>query len=63
MRRKLTYSDLADIISEVASYLESTDESCLERYFIELAGTGLFHDAIGWVVHNSKGCVIVETEY
>lgn len=63
MRRELTCNDLADIISEVASYLESTDESCLERYFMELSRTGLFHDAIGWVVHSSDNCVIVETEY
>ena len=63
MIRKLTPSDLPDIIEEVASYLESTDESSLERYFIELLRTGLFHDAIGWVVHCSEDCVIVENEY
>ena len=63
MRRKLTPSDLPDIIEEVASYLESTDDSSFERYFVELTKTGIFHDAIGWVVQCSDGCVTVETEY
>lgn len=63
MRRQLTCNDLPDIIGEVASYLESTDDSSFERYFMELAKTGLFHDAIGWVVQCTDDCVIVETEY
>ena len=63
MEREIKYDDLADIVGEVISYLEDTDESSLEGYFMELTNTGLFHDAIGMVVRRTNNSVIVETEY
>ena len=63
MEREIKYNDLADIVGEVISYLEDTDESSLEGYFLELTNTGLFHDAIGMVVRRTNNSVIVENEY
>lgn len=63
MEREIKYDDLADIVGEVISYLEDTDESSLEGYFLELTNTGLFHDAIGMVVRRTNNSVIVENEY
>lgn len=63
MRREIKYDDLADIVGEVISYLEDTDDSSLEGYFEELTRTGLFHDAIGKVVGRTNNSVMVENEY
>lgn len=63
MKRVITCDDLADIVCEVVSYLEDTDESSLEGYFNEITSTGLFHDAIGKVIERKGLSVTVETEY
>jgi hypothetical protein len=63
MKRVINCDDLADIVCEVVSYLEDTDESSLEGYFNEITNTGLFHDAIGKVIERRGLSVTVETEY
>ena len=58
---KKTKENLADILREMADYVESNGPE--EGYFEEIVGSGLFHDAIGEVVSMKNGVVEYVTEY
>jgi hypothetical protein len=61
--RIIRKEDLSEILTEIASYIESTDESSLMDYFNEIVKTGVFHDAIGEVVHREEDSVTTINEY
>lgn len=64
MSRTITKRELADILRECASYVES-DENYTSNlyYFAEITNSGLFHDAIGKVIKRETNKVIVTTDY
>lgn len=55
-----TQEQLAEILREMASYVESCQDY---SYFQEIVNTGLFHDAIGKVLENFGDEVNVSTDY
>jgi len=62
----VTYNSnqLAEILKEMASYVENLEEPCEEQYYFEhVIQSGLFHDAIGKIVDQKEGGVTVTTEY
>ena len=61
--RIIRKEELSGILTEMASYIESTDESALVDYFNEIVATGLFHDAIGKTVHREEDSVTTINEY
>lgn len=61
--RIIRKEDLSEILTEMASYIESTDESSLMDYFNEIIKTGVFHDAIGKVVYREEDSVTTINEY
>lgn len=64
MSKTLTKNDLANILRECASYVESEDNyTCNQFYFDEITNTGLFHDAIGKVIERDIKKVIIVTDY
>lgn len=55
---------LAEILKEMASYIENTNEHDEKQYFFEqITQTELFHDAIGKIVDQNEDEVTVTTEY
>lgn len=64
MSRTITKKELADILRECASYVESDDNYTTNHYyFAEITNTGLFHDAVGKVIEREIDKVIVSTDY
>ena len=60
-KRVITSKDLALVLQECANYAESVENA--DEYLIEIAKTGLFHDAIGKVIQSSNEEIVVITDY
>ena len=61
-----TVNDLADILKDMASYVEhcqSGGDESVDGYFREIIGTGLYHDAIGKSTDFSNGVNTFITDY
>ena len=64
MEKKITKENLAEVLEEMAAYVESEGiDEFTEGYFEEITKTGLFHDAVGKIVARENGSVTVVTEY
>lgn len=56
-------NDLGAILTEMQSYIQSADQESIIAYFVEIANTGLFHDAVGKIVQVRGFSIDVTTEY
>ena len=64
MIRKVTAQELAEVLREMAVYVEWSDnEEDYKNYYEEIYGTGLFRDAIGKIIEEGNEEVTITTEY